>query len=140
MAVLMIGAHEREAIARAKEAAQKNIVPVREGVTEDTPLLRLKDRRGPIKPNRAQHVMIPVGYHAAFSIEEQPAGFCTHLSISVEGRPKKGAMPALEVVEAIAKEFGVPYPPDKGWTEEYEPGEYAVNLLSLISERQGGNA
>ena len=29
---------------------------------------------------------------------------------------------------------------DKHWNEEYEPGEYAVNLLSLYAPAQEGNA
>jgi hypothetical protein len=49
-------------------------------------------------------------------------------------------MPSLEAVKMIAEEFGVPFPPDKGWTEEFDPGEYAVNLLSLYAPAQEGRA
>jgi hypothetical protein len=81
-------------------------------------------------------VAFPGGFHAAFSIEQQPAGFCSHLSISVE---RKGKMPSLEAVQMIAEEFGVPFPPDKAWNEEFEPGQYAVNLLSLMAPTDEGH-
>jgi hypothetical protein len=49
-------------------------------------------------------------------------------------------MPSLEVVKMICEEFGVKFPPDKGWNEEFDPGEYAVNLLSLYAPTKEGNA
>jgi hypothetical protein len=49
-------------------------------------------------------------------------------------------MPGIEAVEAIAKEFGVSYPADKMWLEEFDPGEYAINLVSICGAAQGGNA
>jgi hypothetical protein len=143
MAVLMIGATERERIAEIIADAKAHPVPlsrIRQGVMDDTDVLELKDREPGFERPRSQHIMFPGGYHAAFSIEEQPAGFCTHLSISVEGRSRKGMLPSSQAVQMICEEFGVPFPPDKGWTEEFAPGEYAVNLVSLYKPTQEGHA
>jgi hypothetical protein len=143
MAVLMIGATEREKIAQIIERAKRRPVlfeQVRQGIADDTDVLRLQDRKpGFVRPPSA-HVSFPGGYRAAFSIEEQPPGMCSHLSVSVEGRSKPGMMPSPEAVAAIAEEFGVPFPPNKSWVEEYAPGEYAINLVSLITPREEGHA
>ena len=42
-------------------------------------------------------------------------------------------MPSLEAAVMIAEEFGVPYLADRMWLEEFEPGEFAINLVSLFS-------
>jgi len=143
MAVLIIGATEREKIAEIVAYAKAHPIlfeAVRQGVVDGRPLVELKDRKPGFERPASQHVIFPGGYRAAFSIEQQPAGFCTHLSISVFGRSKRGMMPSLEAVRMIAEEFGVPFPPDRGWNEEFDPGEYAVNLLSLYAPAQGGTA
>jgi hypothetical protein len=143
MAVLMIGAAEREKIAEIIAYAKAFPLPLsllRQGSVDDTPVLKLEDRKpGTVRPQSAG-IIFPGGYRAMFSIEEQPAGFCSHLSISVEGRAKKGMMPSEPAVQMIAEEFGMPYPADKMWIEEFEPGEFAVNLLSLHAPTKEGNA
>jgi hypothetical protein len=144
MSILIIGATERERAAEMIANAKANPVPlslIRQGTLDDIKLLRLKDRPPGLERPPSQHMMFPGGYRAAFSIEEQPAGMCSHLSISVEGRSRKGMMPSVEAVQAIAEVFGVPFPPNAGgWTEEFEPGEYAINLVSLYAPAQEGNA
>ena len=143
MPVLIIGETERAKIAEVVAYAKAHPVlfeTVRKGVVDDTDVLQLKDRVPGVERPPSAHVVFPGGYRAAFSIEQQPAGFCSHLSISVFGRSRKGMMPSLEVVQMLCEEFGVPFPPDKGWNEEFDPGEYAVNLLSLIEPTKGGNA
>lgn len=40
----------------------------------------------------------------------------------------------------IAEEFGVPFPADKMWMEEFDPGEYAINLISLYAPTKEGHA
>ena len=143
MSILIIGATEREQIAKVVAHAKAHPVlfeTVRQGVVGDRPVLKLADRVPGIERPPSAHVTFPGGYRAAFSIEQQPAGLCTHLSISVEGRPRKGMMPGLEAVKMICEEFGVPFPPDKGWNEEFEPGEYAINLLSLYAPTKEGTA
>lgn len=135
MAVLMVGVTERERIAEIIAYAKANPVPlelVKQGIADWTDVLELKDRKPGFARPPSAHMEFPGGYRAAFSIEQQPAGWCSHLSISVAGRSVKGAMPGVEAVKMIAEEFGVPFPPEKGWSEEFEPGEYAINLLSML--------
>jgi len=143
MAVLIIGATEREKIAEIIAYAKAHPLSfdqLRKSAVAEAETVRLEDRQPGHERPPSQHVIFPGGYRAAFSIEAQPAGLCTHLSISVFGRSKKGMMPSPQAVAMIAQEFGVPFPPDKGWTEEFDPGEYAVNLLSLYAPAQEGHA
>lgn len=145
MAVLMIGATEREKIADMIAQAKAHPLTleiIRQFISIDNnaDVLKLKDRPAGFERPPSQHILFPGGYRAAFCIEEQPAGFCNHLSISVVGRAKKGMMPNEAAIKMIAEEFGVPYPADKMWMEEFEPGEYAINLLSLYAPTTGGNA
>ena len=62
MAVLMIGATEREKITKVIAYA-------------NSPVLKLEDRKNvdTVRPASA-HILFPGGYRAAFSIEEQPSG------------------------------------------------------------------
>jgi hypothetical protein len=146
MSVLIIGATERDQIAKMKAEALKNPVPLAlimqasmvAGSQHRT--VKLTDRDPKLVRPESQHIVFPGGsIRAAFSFEEQPAGLFSHLSISLmRGRP--GQTPAPAVVEMICEEFGVPFPPDRGWLEEYEPGYYAVNLVSLYEERVAGTA
>lgn len=143
MAVLIIGETEREKIAKAIAHAKAHPVlfaTIRDGVLGDRPVVELKDRKPGIERPLSQHIMFPGGFLAAFSVEQQPSGFCSHLSVSVYGRQKKGAMPSEPAVQMIAEEFGVPYPADRMWIEEFDPGEFAVNLLSLYAPAQEGTA
>lgn len=143
MPVLMIGATEREQIAKLVAYAKAHPLSfdqLRKIGVADPDVLELKDRQPGHERPPSQHVVFPGGYRAAFSIEQQPPGFCSHLSISVFGRAKKGMMPSPQAVQMICEEFGVPFPPDKGWTEEFDPGEYAVNLVSLYAPTQEGKA
>lgn len=144
MPVLMIGATEREKIKRVIERARAKPIPmsvIRDGAADDTNLLKLEDRKPGLVRPRSMQVEFPGGYRAAFSIEQQPVGLCTHLSISVEGRSVKGAMPSPEAVAMIAEEFGVPYPANgRMWIEEFEPGEFAINLLSVYAPTKEGTA
>jgi hypothetical protein len=143
MAILLIGTMERQKIADVIAYAKAHPVlfsDMRGGIVADTPMLKLKDRKPGYERPPSQHVIFPGGFRAAFSIEQQPPGLCTHLSVSVLGRAKRGAMPSPDAVKMIAEEFGVPYPADKMWLEEFDPGEFAVNLVSLYAPTQEGHA
>jgi hypothetical protein len=142
---LIIGDDEREQIARAVAYAKAHPVSlavVSKGIDPDKPVavMKLADRPAGFEREPVLSVTFPGGFRAAFSIEEQPPGFCTHLSIGVEGRAKKGMMPHPLAVQMIAEAFGVPYPAHHAWLEEFEPGEYAVNLVSLYAPTPAGNA
>lgn len=137
---LIIDLDARTRINAAVEEAKANPIPwevLREHIVDDrdhpTSTLFLDDRR-PTETERPQSigVMIAMGYRAAISFEQQPAGLIRHLSISVDGKP--GAMPNPAAVEMIAKEFGFDdFPPTHGriWSEEWAPGEFAVNLVQI---------
>jgi hypothetical protein len=141
MSVLIIGATERERIAELKAQASANPVLfeiVRQGAIEHVDVLHLKDRVPGIERPPSAHMIFPGGqYRVAYSVEQQPVGFCAHLSISVA---RKGKMPSLEAVKMIAEEFGLDFPPDRSWSEEFEPGCYAVNLLKVIEPAKEGTA
>ena len=142
MPILIIGKTEQAKIAETIAYAKAHPVlfeTVREGAVSDRPVLELKDRKPGFERPPSQHFVLPGGYRCAFSIEQQPFGLCSHLSISVEGRAKPG-MPSEPAVAMICEEFGVPYPADKMWLEEFDPGEFAINLVSLYAPTKEGRA
>lgn len=47
-----------------------------------------------------------VGYKVVFTVEEQPCGWCKHISVSVAS-PKKDVLPNVESVKLIMQEFGM---------------------------------
>jgi hypothetical protein len=146
MPVLMIGTKEQTEIATAIERARKRPTPleaVRAGAVADKLVVKLTDRKPGFKsPAKTEQVLIPIGYCANVSFEEQPAGMCIHLSISVE-RDDPKMMPSIEAIRAIASEFGINFTEARllglMWMEEYEPGRHAVNLLKLITPTQEGH-
>jgi hypothetical protein len=143
MSVLMIGATEREQIAQIIAWAKAHPIPlslIRKGSLDDKAIVEFKDRTPEFVRPPSSHILFPGNFRAAFSCEEQPGGFCTHLSVSVEGRSRKGMMPHPAAVEMIAEAFGVKYPADRMWIEEFEPGEFAINLVSMYQPHEGGNA
>jgi hypothetical protein len=106
------------------------------------------DKLAATMPNRSQGMVIPRGYHVAFSFEQQPAGLMRHLSVSVE---RVGKVPNRHAVASILKEFGfsdklveflntsLPVEPYAGgpmrmWLEEFAPGHEAVNVLELVPQ------
>jgi hypothetical protein len=143
MAILLIGETEAKRVAEIVAYAKTHPVvfdTIREGAVPRTGTLKLADRKPGFERPPSQNIVFPGGYRAAFSIEEQPPGLCSHLSISVEGRAKKGMMPSPEAVQMICEAFGVPYPADRAWMEEFDPGEFAINLVSLYAPKQEGHA
>lgn len=144
MSFLLIGDAERREIADLIAYAKAHPVlfeQVREGALDPGKFgYSLADRKPGFKRPQSRWVLLPGNFRASYSVEDQPAGLCAHLSISVEGRRRKGMMPHPEAVKMIAEEFGMPFPGDKLWLEEYEPGEHAVNLLHLYAPRAEGHA
>ena len=143
MAVLVIGETEREKIAAAIAYAKAHPITfdvLRAGAVPDKEVIKLEDRKPGFELSESQHVEFPGGYRAAYSVEQQPPGLCSHLSVGVVGRAKKGQMPSPQAVAMIAEEFGVPFPADRMWIEEYDPGELAINLVSLYAPTPEGRA
>jgi hypothetical protein len=147
MAILLIGEKEKAEINAAIGRARKRPVPfdfVRDHALPDRPIVKLADRKpGYRRPTKPEQVLIPIGYRAAVSFEEQPSGLAMHLSISVERADPKW-VPSVESVIMIALEFGIDFATarEEGlvWQEEYEPGRFAINLVKIIIPRQEGHA
>lgn len=147
MAILLIGEKERADITAALARARSRPLPLEflraAAIPDDCKVLKLSDRKpGPKRP-QAEQVLIPIGYRAAVSFEEQPAGMCMHLSISVERADPK-SLPSIESVKAIAREFGMDFwnARQQGltWLEEYEPGRHAINVVMVTAPRPVGHA
>jgi hypothetical protein len=146
MGVLIVDAKVKAEIAAMIERARAKPVPlsvVREGaIPGDKTEVTLADRKPGFERLPSQHIILG-SYRAAFSIEEQPHGFCRHLSISAR-RP--GSVPNIPVIEKVAKLFGFVFeevvdpPVGRVWLEEFEPGHHAVNIIQLIGERTEGHA
>ena len=147
MATLLIGDREKADIAAAIQRARRHPVPldfVRAAAVPDKPVVTLADRKpGFTRPTKPEEVLLPIGYRAAVSVEEQPAGMCLHLSISVERADPKW-IPSIEAVKMIAREFGIDFAIARRqgliWDEEYEPGRHAINLMKVLEPRQEGRA
>lgn len=58
----------------------------------------------PVGDNPNHRCVIPNGYQAVYSLEDQPCGICHHLSISID-EPNK--VPDLASVEMIMEKFGL---------------------------------
>lgn len=131
---LIIDAKVRAEIATALQRAEANPISAEllaaGAVEPTTEVLSLADRKPGFERPESESVIIPVGYRAAISVEEQPFGLARHLSVSVE---RVGMTPHPNALEMIADEFGMP----KSawitlWLEEFEPGHHAVNVLTRV--------
>jgi len=138
MTFLIIGKREQQAITKALALARDQYMPWSIGKTiaiddraKPTNTLTLAERKHDNPFPRSQHLMLG-NYRCAISFEEQPAGLCRHLSVSVK---RRGKVPGIVVMQEIAKAFGFSgeIPPTRGrmWLEEFEPGQHAVNLIEV---------
>lgn len=134
MRPLIINAETRAAIAGAIKRAEAHPLPlafVAAGAVEPAKTeLRLADRKPGFERPASELVVIPHGYHVAFSVEEQPTGLCNHLSVSVDAL---GKLPSPEAVSLIAEEYGMTMVLGDTaiWLEEFEPGHQAVNVVTV---------
>jgi hypothetical protein len=137
---LIIGPPERNAIANAlsnardQTASMETVTNWAASIPQGRSSVRLKDRKAGFKRPPVQEVLIEDGFRVCISFENQPMGLCRHLSVSVDTKVTEG-LPSREAVSVLMHEFGIK--PDRviaGWTEEYEPGEWAVNVLALDDE------
>jgi hypothetical protein len=139
--MLMITAEVQAKISAAIAEARKTPVPLNVIMAlamPDKDKLMLSDRPpGFVRP-QSQHIEIPIGYRAAITFEEQPAGLVRHLSVSVDAKP--GDCPSVPAIQMIASAFGIEWSPDSGgarvWLEEFESGYYAVNLVAVVDSDQ----
>src|SRR5438477_249547 len=95
---LLIGLHEKEALAAAMARAREQPLPLdvvvhrAQAIDQATNTVTLAERKAAPSPRAGvQNVALPFGYRVAISFEEQPAGMCLHLSMSSgakgEGEP-----------------------------------------------------
>jgi hypothetical protein len=152
--MILITPEKQDEIAAAIERARANTIPwekIRDhAVNDHKPTLRLADRRDPHWRPPSERICFDGGVEAAISFEEQPAGIMRHLSVSA---PNSSRVLDPTTFALVAKEFGIeldlrirdggdPFggKPGRFWTEEFAPGEYAINVIVLEVERQIGNA
>lgn len=128
--VLYIDEAKRAEIEEAVRRAEAKPIPfatLAGAILPDRDVIALADRKPGFERPASEHVLIPRGYRAAFSIEEQPVGLCLHLSISVD---KKGKVPNEHAVKEIAAAYGITSF-DRVWLEEFDPGHHAVNIIEV---------
>ena len=138
---LIIGEAERGRIATAMAKARQKPKPMAVAAATHVDIpdggdLTLDKREPDFKAGTwSRFVELPIGYWCAISFEEQPAGLCKHLSISVMGpdhRPVQGSLPSPHAGGTIANAFGIAESAIVShWVEEYEPGCHAINLVAL---------
>lgn len=143
--LLIINAATKTAIAEAVRRARETPVPLaittQSAHVEHVHTLTLSDKAKRTYPPRPKPQQVPIdyGFMAMFSFEDQPAGLVRHLSISVDA---KGKLPRPEAVAMIAREFGFQHVPPDGdclfWSEEFEPGHFAFNVVEMAEPRKFG--
>lgn len=125
MRPMVLNGDARVRIARVMEYAEANVV-------------KLADIREVIEGKRApagdipEHVcVIPVGFRAVFSMEEQAVGLCRHLSVSIDGPADK--VPNPEAVRALMEEFGFEGTLEDAcvWSEPFGEG-VAINVMEQV--------
>lgn len=78
--------------------------------------------------------VLPFGFRCCFSVEEQPEGWCYHLSVSLAA---PGRVPSVPAVKLIMEEFGFPRPIPDEYTSVFIEREKAVNIVQLIELPKG---
>ncbi len=83
--------------------------------------------------------VVPMGYCCTYSVEEQPApaGWCRHLSVSVDG---DGVAPNWFAIEALAREFefqGKLGEVDYLFNEPIAVNKVAVNIIQRLDPKDG---
>ena len=85
--------------------------------------------------NIKEHVCtLPMSFRVVFSFENQPIGWCRHISISV---PDKNKLPSHQAVSMIINEFGFPKDindQDNVWVEtDCTPN--AINVIKQVDDK-----
>lgn len=145
---LLIGEAEQQALVAAVERARKHPRSINEvmhtagQIDQTTDVVTLADRKAALPKRAPEVVALPVGYVAAISFEEQPAGMCMHVSMSTM---KAGMIPRPEAMAMVLETIGVRADvPRRVWIEEFEidgkSGGYAINVVAVMEPAQGGHA
>ena len=124
-----------ERIAQVKAYAQKHVVQLSD-------VVRMAGNRDLAVGNNPEfRLIIPIGYRAIFSYEQQPTGLCAHLSMSVDmdERPDHRVLPNTVAVQHIMFEFKMGLLSDAIhiWIEDIDDGGLgAINVLSKAEQQQ----
>ena len=136
MRALILDADIRARIAAAVAHAEAHPIPwstLRAGVMpRDTAELKFEDRGPDFGRPPGQRLLIPNGFQVAFSVEEQPAGFCHRLSVLDQHKHR----PSIKAVQRIAVAYGIKQW-HKFWLEEFDFGHWAVSILELYRPAMG---
>lgn len=127
MANLIIGAPEREQIAKLKEFAAANLQDVVKNMKWAE-----KDLEAYLESRKQFTIVLPDGFIVVYTHEMQPAFRpFWHLSVGVRA---VGRLPNQPAVEMILQEFGMrPLGmSDHVWLEDVGKGEKAVNVLQCM--------
>lgn len=129
MRPLIIDAEAKGKIAAVLDYAEKHRLPRSE-------LERRVNLANQGKPEQAvgddplHACYLEMGFKVVCSIEEQPMGWCKHISVSVDD-PKK--VPHIEAVRLIMREFGVTHPLEKCYVYiEEAVTPKAINVIAPI--------
>jgi hypothetical protein len=122
--MLIIDEVAKAEVVRVVAFAKANVISRRR-------LLAAMEGMEPPVGDEAGHVCyLRDGYRVVFSFEDQPAGMCRHLSVSIPGTD--GAWPNQDAVVVISAEFGfgkgTMYPV---WTEKEVR---AVNMVEIMDK------
>jgi hypothetical protein len=142
MSILIIGTKEQDAIDAAMKRARERPITIDMlaalAVDQTTTVLTLADRKQFKRP-RSEEVLLPTNYRLAISYEEQPAGLCAHMSLSVN---RKGMLPnpAAFAMAMRACGFDMTAAPERTWIEEFtidgKSGGVAMNAVWVVEPRQ----
>ena len=126
MRPLIIGERERAQIKKVLAHADVHRASIHDLIAI------VKGNREPPGNDPAFTVHLPVGYKVVFTIEQQPIGWCRHLSVSVA---TAGCYPATEAVEALAEAFGFRHKlKDQQWSIGLEKSVQAVNIIEKLED------
>jgi hypothetical protein len=149
---LLIGPEQIRDINAAVERARKRPIPWRVLKAampggQDTDVVTLADRE-PVEHIRPESecIELPANYRLCVSFEEQPAGLCMHVSVSINRLnrlPHPAAVAAL--LRLCVQSIGNPdIDSGRNWIEEFlvdgEPGGLAANAVFLVAPAQAGHA
>lgn len=151
MRALLIGPEEKAKIAAAVTRARARPIPwekLKPAAPKDqhSHVITLADRAPDHVRPKSEIVNIPDGFRLNVSFEQQPAGICLHLSISVNARNRGPHPAAIEMIvqECLAATPHVPDPSSRAWVEEFlindKPGGLAYNVIFLVAPAQEGHA
>jgi hypothetical protein len=142
MSIIVVTEADKKAIAEGIARARANPTPwnVLEAIANDDPTNKLKSyqqaeeidkvfRKYPTQCFELGTVRV------AFNFEYQPSGLYRHISFSIG---KKGKVLDFIPSKFLIKEFGFSGLPPvnvyRVWTEEYEKGMFAINIIELVEE------